>query len=167
VYGYRFLCLENKILKPELEWRFAPEEWFPSAAEQAVTQLQNGVKTQQFSGSGGSTHEAEYWPLELELRRVSEREIWLLVAAKSFRYKMVRCIASAVGQCLSGTLSEGDLKKLLNNSEQTIKPAPAAGCYLLNVNYEQRDKKFIIQKAWQRVKDFRAAGNCQQALFER
>ncbi len=160
VYGYRFLCLDNKKLKPELEWRFAPQEWFPSAAGQAVGQLRGGVKTKQFSGRGGSTYEAEYWPLELELRQISDREIWLLVAAKSFRYKMVRCIASAVGQCLSGTLSAGDLKTKLHKSEQTIKPAPAAGCYLLNVNYKEKDNDLIIDKAWQRVKYFVDAGSC-------
>ncbi|MFP4687001.1 MAG: hypothetical protein ACLFN5_02705 [bacterium] len=154
VYGYRFLSVENTILKPELEWRFNPENWRPRLGEQVVAFLKNGIRTRQFSGSGGSNYVSEIWPLELELKHPSPDEMWLLVGARSFRYKMVRCIASALGQCLGGMLSLEKLKERLQKMDYTIKPAPAAGCYLLNVDYYQQPPESSFAVAWQRVEDF-------------
>ena len=155
VYGYRFTKMKPDRLKPLQRWRFQPGTWHLEAARNAVDILDGSVPTEMFCGSGGSGYEAENWPLTLQLRRLKENEFWLLVAAKSFRYKMVRCLAGTVGACLAGDLSCADLIKQLETGHRTFHPAPASGCFLLAVYYEKDyDSISCFDKSWQRVIEF-------------
>ncbi|MGM0381405.1 MAG: tRNA pseudouridine synthase A [bacterium] len=152
VYSYRF-CRNGGINPFAADaWFLDREGWSPDDICRVIDLLSGGVPTSVFSGSGGSSYNSETWPLELECKRLREGEIWLLVAAESFRYRMVRCLARAFGNIIAGTWEPGHLDKILKNENRTVKPAPAAGCFLTKVFYEE--KRSWLQESWHKILNF-------------
>lgn len=113
---------------------------------QRATKLLNGqIPTSVFSGRGGSDYQSDRWPVKLRL--VSWPScFWLLVFAPSFRYKMVRCLARAVGSVASGRWSLARLERLLERRNRTVRPAPAGGCYLLRVFYHSTSPDLLFRQ---------------------
>jgi len=154
-YGYRFLITSrvrfSRFPGPGA-WTIRATGWDQNRARWLCNRYNQGVPTEMFSGRGGSEHDSEIWPVQCKIRVRKPGEIWLLVSSKSFRYKMVRCLAGAMKQFTAGQWSRQELKRRFQRETGSFQPAPPQGCYLLDVAYSDRDKNSA--RAWNRVLEF-------------
>ncbi len=150
-YGYRFIQMNrslSRLFSEPCGW--VNRQFNVNRAARAVEFLDGGVPTRIFSGSGGSTFQAENWPLKLQLLTYPG-QCWLVVGARSFRYKMVRSVARAVREVAVGNCSFEQLVELVGQSKHSLKPAPPQGCYLLRVFYHSTDLTLNFMQAKQQV----------------
>ncbi len=152
VYGYRFCRGKKENPFRTGCWLVDPGDWKAGDYDRALDLLAGGVPTAVFSGSGGSNYEADTWPVKLKIKQRGSAEIWLLAGAESFRYRMVRCLAGGVGRVFAGQWDPGDLEKIITGKNRTVKPAPADGCYLTKVFYENQNNWLEI--SWNKILKF-------------
>lgn len=90
-YGYRFRCRRNRDGSDgRRSWVLERDQWKPNRSRWIADRYNEGVPTAVFSGQGGSSHQSDTWPVRCVVRRRTSHEFWLLVSARSFKYRMVR-----------------------------------------------------------------------------
>lgn len=149
VYGYRF-CYHSKARfgTERYAWKIYGSRWDPGNAREIVRELNGHIPTRLFSGRGGSSYDAETWELTMNLRQLRPGELWILVGSPSFRYRMVRCLATAVARGLKDRWDPSDLRSRIRAAEGTLDAAPAQGCYLAGVFY---DRSPSVGGVWNRI----------------
>ncbi len=151
LYGYRFSQLASSSAGNMFPgnssniYQWSVGKFDQYRAEKLISLLNGEIPASVFSGKGGSNYEADYWPVNLRLVSNSS-DYWLLVCARSFLYRMVRCIARPVKEVATGSWTQKRVKDLINNPDRTVKPAPPGGCYLLRVFYHTRDVDLIFRQ---------------------
>lgn len=150
-YGYRFRCQRKLELDSSETYTLSRSAWKLDKARWLTEQFQQGVPTAVFSGRGGSSHEADRWPLRCRIRRRTNNEFWLLVSARSFKYRMVRCLAGCLIRYLKNMRTRSQVHSLLRGEGDTVKPAPPDGCYLIGVEYDLDTGDELVPTGWSRV----------------
>lgn len=149
-YGYRFCYhTRSRFSDHQYAWIIKGNRWDPAGARGVVRELDGTIPTRVFSGRGGSTHDAEQWELDLRFRQLRPGEPWILLGSPSFRYRMVRCVATAVARVLKGRWDRTDLRSRIRKSGGALDAGPPQGCYLVRVVYYGDTPSF--SEVWTRI----------------
>lgn len=148
-YGYRLGRQTSAVFNRRgYVWLVSAEAWRPGSFARDARALNGEVPTRVVSPRGGEEYDRDRWPITTTARRGPNGDVWLLVRARSFRYRMVRGLARALVRFRRNKLEHQSIREWLEARQRCLQPAPPDGCYLLGVRYPNRD---FLQGHWNRV----------------